>query len=199
MQRPRRRGLLIGIGGDELSPATVRLPAGSVLAVLGGPGSGKSSLIAALPELNPHVTEWLRPGPEDAAEDYWAAVRAEAAADRLSREAMLLADDADLLSPVANRHLLELHSLGWAVILTAGFSPAIVQRVPVALDARSHGAGVLICPRSIMDGDFFGLRFEVEADPPPGRAVLFSDGRSTPVQLAAPGPGSQGGRWAARA
>jgi S-DNA-T family DNA segregation ATPase FtsK/SpoIIIE len=37
----------------------------------------------------------------------------------------------------------------------------------------------------MMDGDLFGVRFEVEANPPPGRAVLIAEGRGTPVQLAA--------------
>jgi S-DNA-T family DNA segregation ATPase FtsK/SpoIIIE len=37
-----------------------------------------------------------------------------------------------------------------------------------------------------MDGEPFGVRFETEHSPPPGRAVVISEGRATPVQLAAP-------------
>jgi S-DNA-T family DNA segregation ATPase FtsK/SpoIIIE len=39
-----------------------------------------------------------------------------------------------------------------------------------------------------MDGDLFGLRYELEPDPPPGRAVLLADGRAMAVQLAASRP-----------
>jgi S-DNA-T family DNA segregation ATPase FtsK/SpoIIIE len=181
----KHRKIVIGIGGDELVPATVRLPPGSVLPVLGGPSSGKSSLLAALPQLNPHVTEWLSPGIDAAADSYWARILLSAETGTLSRDAVLLVDDADMLTPEATRHLVELHGLGWTVLLTAGFSPTLVQRVPLAAHARGHGTGILIAPRNIMDGDFFGVRFEVDPSPPPGRAVVISGGRAVPVQLAA--------------
>jgi S-DNA-T family DNA segregation ATPase FtsK/SpoIIIE len=47
----------------------------------------------------------------------------------------------------------------------------------------------LICPRNLQDGDLFGVRFELEASPPPGRAVLISNGRAVAVQLADPAVG----------
>ncbi|MBT2536668.1 FtsK/SpoIIIE domain-containing protein [Arthrobacter sp. ISL-69] len=181
----KHRTIVIGIGGDELLPATVRLPPGCVLPVLGGPATGKSSLLAAIPQLNPHVPAWLFPGTDDAADNYWAGLRLSADAGALSRDAVLVVDDADMLTPEATRHLMDLHSLGWTVLLTAGFSPTLVQRVPLAAHARGHGNGILIAPRNIMDGDFFGVRFEVDPNPPPGRAVLISEGRATPVHLAA--------------
>ncbi len=184
----KHRTIVVGIGGDELLPATVRLPSGCVLPVLGGPASGKSSLLAAIPQLNPHVPEWLFPGADDAADNYWAGLRLSADAGALSRDAVLLVDDADMLTPEATRHLMDLHSLGWTVLLTAGFSPTLVQRVPLAAHARGHGNGILIAPRNIMDGDFFGVRFEVDPNPPPGRAVLISAGRATP---GTPGGGIQ--------
>ncbi|WP_426996344.1 FtsK/SpoIIIE domain-containing protein [Pseudarthrobacter sp. N5] len=190
---PHRR-LYVGLGGDELDPASVRLPSGSVLAVLGGPSSGKSSLIAALPSLNPAITAWICPGlgtcPSPGAEEFWAEIHARAVSGRLDRQAVALVDDADLLPAAANQHLVELHNLGWTVILTAGFSSTLMQRVPLALSARSYGTGLLIAPRSLRDGDFFGQRFEPEASPPPGRAVLISEGRATAVQLSilAPSP-----------
>lgn len=181
----KHRKIVVGIGGDELIPATVRLPPGSVLPVLGGPSSGKSSLLAAIPQLNPHVTEWLSPGIGASADKYWAGILLGAVAGTLDRDAVLLVDDADTLTPEATRHLAELHGLGWTVLLTAGFSPTLVHRVPLAAHARGHGTGILIAPRNIMDGDFFGVRFEVDPNPPPGRAVLISGGQATPVQLAA--------------
>jgi S-DNA-T family DNA segregation ATPase FtsK/SpoIIIE len=186
----RNRQLYIGVGGDELSPVTVRLPAGGVLAVLGGTGSGKTSLLGALPALNPSAAGWLCPDPEASAADSWARIHREAVQGRLARDAVLLVDDADLLPASANQQLLELNTLGWAVVLSAGFGQALVQRVPLAMAARNHGSGILIAPRSPMDGDLFGIRFELEPNPPPGRAVLLAHGRATPVQLARSQPGA---------
>ncbi len=177
--------LLLGVGGDELRPHGIRLPAGGVLAVLGGPGSGKSTLLAALPGMNP-ACAWLAPRPGTDPGQYWSGLHASALAGTLDRTAIALADDADLLSPEANSALAALNSLGWRVILTAGFGPGFGQRVDLAAIARGQGRAVLIRPRGLMDGEPFGVRFEPEHSPPPGRAVVISDGRATPVQLAAP-------------
>ena len=187
--------LLLGVGGDELRPHEIRLPAGGVLAVLGGPGSGKSTLLAALQGMNPTRT-WLAPRPGADPGQYWSGLHASALAGTLERTAIALADDADLLSHEANSALAALNTLGWRVILTAGFGPAFGQRVDLATIARSQGLAVLIRPRGLMDGEPFGVRFEAEHSPPPGRAVVISDGRATPVQLAAPwiSPGQHAAR-----
>jgi S-DNA-T family DNA segregation ATPase FtsK/SpoIIIE len=182
--------LCFGVGGDELGPVSLALRAGSVLAVLGGPGSGKTALLAALPALNSPAGGWLRPAAGTDPADFWAGLHARARAGALNPGAVLLADDIDLQSEDSNRQLLGLNSLGWRVVLTAGFSPALQQRVPLAQCARRQGTGILICPRSLLDGDLFGVRFELEASPPPGRAVLISDGQALAVQLADPAAGS---------
>lgn len=179
------RRIIVGLGGDELIPATVRLLTGGVLLVLGRPSSGKSSLLATIPLLNPEGPGWLFPGPEDDAARYWSEVEAKAEAGRLDMDSILLVDDADMLSPEAGRHVAALHERGLTEVLTAGFSASLGQRLPLAAEARVQGTGILIAPRNMMDGDLFGVRFEVEANPPPGRAVLIAEGRGTPVQLAA--------------
>jgi S-DNA-T family DNA segregation ATPase FtsK/SpoIIIE len=56
--------------------------------------------------------------------------------------------------------------------------------VPLALNARSQGLAILLRPRSLRDGELFGVRFEPEHSPPPGRAIVISDGRAAAVQLA---------------
>jgi S-DNA-T family DNA segregation ATPase FtsK/SpoIIIE len=188
--RPSR--LWLGVGGDELVPAGVPLPPGNVLAVLGGPGAGKSSLLRALPGLNPWV-EWLRPGPGAGPEDYWSAVLARARAGELDRGAIALADDLDLVGMDANMRLAELNGLGWTVVLTAGFRPMIQQRVPLTLQVRGEGCGILIAPRAAADADLFGIRFEPEHSPPPGRAVVVVNGLPSAVQLAIEVPPAQRG------
>ena len=175
--------LWIGVGGDELQPVGVPVPPGSVVAVLGGPGSGKSTLLRALPRLNPSRT-WLRPAAGSGREGYWPGIQARADAGGLDRAAIILADDADLGGPETNAVLLELCGRGWTVVFTAGFGPALQQRVPLAFQARTHGTGILLCPRSLMDGDLFGVRFEPELHPPAGRAVVITGGRAAAVQLA---------------
>ncbi len=176
--------LLLGVGGDELLPYAVPLSAGSVLAVLGGPASGKSTLLAVLPELNP-APAWLAPPARTDPGRYWSEAYASALAGTLERTAIALVDDADLLSHEANSNLASLNILGWSVVFAAGFGPVFGQRVVLAAAARSQGRAVLIRPRGLMDAEPFGVRFEPEHSPPPGRAVVISDGRATPVQLAA--------------
>lgn len=184
--RRRNLKLCIGVGGDDLAPVSVRVPCGGVLAVLGAAGSGKSSFLGTVRALNPAAAGWLFPAPEANQSDYWSETHAEAVHGRLPKDAVLLVDDAELLPAATHQLLLDLNALGWTVILTAGFGPALVQRVPLALAARNCGSGILIAPRSPMDGDLFGLRYELEPNPPPGRAVLLSEGRSMAVQLAVP-------------
>jgi S-DNA-T family DNA segregation ATPase FtsK/SpoIIIE len=178
------RRLLVGVGGDELDPVWVPIPGGSVLAVLGGPSSGKTSLMDALPHLNPHVHEWRRADRDTDPNSYWSRVAAEAASGALSPHAVVLLDDADRQSPDINRSLLDLNELGLTIVLTTAFSHGLMQRIPLMVQGRRHGAGILISPRSILDGDFFGVRFEVEAHPGPGRALVISEGKASPVQLA---------------
>jgi S-DNA-T family DNA segregation ATPase FtsK/SpoIIIE len=188
--RARNLKLCIGVGGDELAPVSVRVPCGGVLAVLGAAGSGKSSFLRTVQALNPRSADWLFPPPELNAADYWAETRAAAATGRLATNAILLVDDADLLPAATHQLLLEMNALGRTVIMAAGFGPGLLQRVPLALAARNCGSAILIAPRSPMDGDLFGLRYELEPNPPPGRAVLLADGRAMAVQLAASRPES---------
>ena len=190
----------IGVGGDELSPVAVRLPRGGVLAVLGGPDSAKSAFLAAIAVVNDAVS-WLGPQAasgtgdgrparnspsETACEEFWSQVCDEAVAGRLDRHAVLLVHDADRLPPALNQQLLELNTLGWRVIFSADSGPALVPKVPLSRAARTSGLGILVEPRSALEGDLFGQRFELEPNPPPGRAVLLADGTARPVQLALP-------------
>jgi S-DNA-T family DNA segregation ATPase FtsK/SpoIIIE len=174
---------LIGVGGDELDPVSIRVPTGAVLAVLGGPAAGKSGLLRLLPALNPAEGPWLRPDTATDPAAYWSEILNQASTGRLSRGSVALVDDADLLPYEVNRQLTELSAFGITVVMTAGFSPTLSQRVPLALHARTLGTGVLIAPRTFLDGDLFGVRFEAEPNPPPGRSVIIQNGRAMAVQL----------------
>ncbi|MGY4540235.1 S-DNA-T family DNA segregation ATPase FtsK/SpoIIIE [Arthrobacter sp. UYNi723] len=186
---PKARGtqgqriLRLGVGGDELEPVSVRVPAGGVLAVLGGPSSGKSSFLRLLSRVNPEAGPWLMPEQDTEPGAYWSGILRQATTGGLERNSVALVDDADLLPQDVNRDLADLNTLGITVVMTAGYSPILAQRVPLALQARNLGCGILIAPRTFMDGDLFGVRFEPEPNPPPGRSVLIQNGRATAVQL----------------
>lgn len=174
--------VLIGVGGDELSPVSLRLPARAVLAVVGTPGSGKTNTLRALQALNP-ARNWLFPGTGDAGGTAWSDVLAMARGGGLPADTVLLADDADQMPPSTVQDVTELHARGFALVLTATYSPALLQRVPLAMAARAGGTAVLLCPRSVADGDIFGARVEVEPGAPPGRAVLVAEGQARPFQV----------------
>jgi len=188
--------LLIGLGGDELAPVSLSVPAGGVLAVLGGYSAGKTTFLQALPELNPMVSEWL--APQDGADSgqYWKGILRRAAEGTIGPQSVALVDDADLAPPSVMQDIGELNSRGISVVFTAGFSPLLVQRVPLALKARGAASGLLIRPRNVMDGDLFGVRFDVESSPPAGRSVLITGGTPIPVQLGWPPEKRYGGQSA---
>ena len=175
--------LLIGVGGDELEPAGISLQAGGVLTVLGGPGSGKTNFLRALPQMNPAGGPWLRSGDGSDTTYFWQQTLATAAAGGLQRGTVALVDDADLLPAETLELVSQLNALGCAVVLTANYSPLLLQRLPLVMKSRTSGTGVLLAPRSLQDGDIFGIRFEVEANPPPGRGVLTCRGGASSIQV----------------
>ncbi|MCZ9880994.1 FtsK/SpoIIIE domain-containing protein [Arthrobacter sp. B2a2-09] len=177
--------VLLGVGGDEHEPVWISLPRSAVLLALGTPGSGKSSLLTALPLLNP-THQWRTP-PRGADPDaFWADFHREAARKLVGAEVISLVDDAERLSSETGILLAELPSMGFSVVATAGQSPALLQRTPLASLARNHGSGILLGNGSPSAGDFFGIRVDVEYAAPPGRAVLIENGQTRSLQIAAP-------------
>ncbi|WP_163162325.1 FtsK/SpoIIIE domain-containing protein [Arthrobacter sp. Alg241-R88] len=184
--------ILIGIGGDELEPTSCRLQAAGVFTVLGGPGAGKSNFISALPLMNSEGRQWLYPKEGTDLRDFWEQSLATAAAGETSKGTVALVDDADLLPAEAIRDLSAFNALGHPVVLTATYSPMLLQRVPLIMCSRSAGTGLLLAPRSLSDGDLFGVRFEVEASAPPGRGIFISQGLARSIQVGWAAPGSEG-------
>jgi S-DNA-T family DNA segregation ATPase FtsK/SpoIIIE len=185
----RRQDIVLGVGGDELGPKSCRLQGAGVLTVLGGTGSGKTNVLRALPLMNPDAGPWLYPQDGTDPCDFWKRELATAAAGELSKGKVALVDDADLLPAEAIRNLSDLNALGYPMVLTATYSSLLIQRVPLVMSSRSAGTGLLLAPRSLSDGDLFGVRFEVEADAPPGRAVLVFHGVAQSIQVGWAPPG----------
>ncbi|WP_285248818.1 FtsK/SpoIIIE domain-containing protein [Pseudarthrobacter sp. efr-133-R2A-89] len=177
------RAVLLGVAGNELDAFAVRIPAGGVMAVLGGPESGKSNVLHAMKKLNSSKGGYSSPVLHMKAGNPWRGVLEEAEAGDLSPDTLLLVDDVDLLDPPAAKDLGRLNGLGYSLVVTARYSPLLPQRIPLIMNARAAGLGLLMCPRTIADGDLFGVRFEVEANPPSGRGILISEGRSCALQV----------------
>ena len=157
---------------------------GGTFAVLGGQGSGKTNFLQTLQTLNPDADRWIHPGRMSDPGELWKETLKKAREGRLPGKAVLLVDDIDLLAAGPLRDISDLHALGHAVIFTANYSPLLIQRVPLAMDARAAGTGLLLSPRSTSEGDLYGVRFEIEPNPPAGRGVLIARGKSSAVQVA---------------
>ena len=186
----RRPDILLGVAGDEPVPLSFRLPESGVMGILGSPGSGKTNTLRALQALNPEHAWFMCPEPSGAAVGYWADLLERAEAGKVPGGTIFLVDDVDLLAPAAVRELGQLNALGFPAVVTASFSPVLLQRVPLMMNSRAAGIGLLLCPRSAADGDLFGSRFDIEPDPPPGRGILVLGGGSRPLQVAWTGAGT---------
>ncbi|MDQ0030202.1 FtsK/SpoIIIE domain-containing protein [Arthrobacter bambusae] len=177
--------VLLGVGGDEHEPVWITLPRSAVFLTVGTPGSGKSSLLTALRLLNPGH-QW-RTAPHGVDPDaFWTEFHRDARRKLVGAAVIPLVDDADRLSSETGVLLAELPAMGFTVVATAGHSPALPQRTPLASLARNHGSGILLGNRAPNAGDFFGVRVGVDHAAPPGRAVLIDNGETRCLQIAAP-------------
>lgn len=176
--------LAVGLEGDDLIPAVIKLKRGDVLLALGSPESGKSSFLQAVQQVNPGVP-WLScPIGEEV--EFIAATLCRLTEDVRERDVAVVIDDADALPTATQQQLLDLVPLCRAMVLTATPGPAVMQRLPVSSLARNTGNGLVLRPRSPVDGEFFGLRHNFDVSPVPGRAVLVRKGSAVTVQLASP-------------
>jgi DNA segregation ATPase FtsK/SpoIIIE, S-DNA-T family len=172
--------LLLGLGGDELHPVTADLGPGSVLMVLGHRGSGKSGLLAALPLLNPGLP-WLESG-ANAPSGFCTELYKRASSGDIAQGTVVLIDDVDRLGREESAKAAELPGLGLRVVATTAYSTGLLQRVPLAIQARNEGLGILLSPRNITDGEIFGVRVE-PGQAVPGRAVLIQHGEVRLFQI----------------
>ena len=177
-----RQRLLVGVAGDESEPLGLTLGGGDVLLALGGPGTGKTGFLEALPAMNPGLD--FASADRAARADLWEQIlAAHNPAGGEDGRPVVLVDDADGLTAQEEQLLARLLEAGHAVVATAGYSANLYARCPLALTARSSGVGLLIAPRAPVDGEVFGLRVDVPGRVPPGRAVAVLDGQCVDVQL----------------
>ncbi|THJ65965.1 FHA domain-containing protein [Arthrobacter echini] len=186
-QGRRTDAIPLGVYGDDLATFSVNLSPGEVYLVLGPPGSGRSTALRVLAESAERVQRQRRilaaPAAADTA-DYWRGV-GDRGIDRIPPEmSTLLVDDVDQLPADVQQILAALVARGAAAVLCAAPGPALLTRVPLALQARGSGRGLILGPRTPADGDFFGVRHEVEGRTTAGRAWACEPGGVVDVQIA---------------
>ena len=96
---------------------------------------------------------------------------------------MLLVDDAANLGTRAQDAVAALVAAGAAAVAAALPGPLLLQQVPLALQARAGGRGLVLSPRSGAEADFFGVRLD-DGWRPPGRAYRIGSGTAVPLQVA---------------
>ncbi|WP_105030138.1 FtsK/SpoIIIE domain-containing protein [Arthrobacter ruber] len=187
---PALDDLLLGVHDDDLRPFTVTVRPGEVYLVLGHPGSGRTNALrvlrASAEHVNPGRTILAPPAGEagSAASAYWRGLGERSAGRGSADDCLLLVDDADRLSADVHQVLSGLVARGAAAALSAVPGPALTVRVPLALQARAAGRGLVLAPRTAGDGDVFGVRLDLDGSPIAGRGYACEPGVVLEVQVA---------------
>ncbi|MGR0159507.1 FtsK/SpoIIIE domain-containing protein [Paenarthrobacter nitroguajacolicus] len=175
------RPLWIGVGGDEALPVSLPLRQHGVSIILGGPRSGKSSVLASLHTLSPLVP-WVYPPDAAHASTFWTSVASQVAAQTLASDSILLVDDADLLDPQGHHALAGLVGKVRGIILTATPGPTLLHHLPLAKEAQTSRTGLVLVPGSPHDGELLGVRLEPGRAGRPGHGFLINGAEVTPFQ-----------------
>jgi S-DNA-T family DNA segregation ATPase FtsK/SpoIIIE len=179
-RRAPTHSLAVGLG-CESAPVVLPLKPGEVLMALGRRRTGKTSLLGALPAMNPNLGPWHYVTRE------WLAGSAPAEAD-LKQEPraespILLVDDADHLSAAESHALASAVRAGALVIATADLRPGLISRCPFVMQGTAVRSGIVLAPQSPADGEAFGARLEPLGRVPAGRGVAIVEGELIEVQL----------------
>ncbi|MHA7285134.1 FtsK/SpoIIIE domain-containing protein [Arthrobacter sp. MDT3-44] len=188
-----RGELLLGVAGDDLSPYSVSVRPGEVYLVLGHASSGRTNalrVLAAAAALPPRRTVLAPPegAGREAVAAFWRDLTARRAGPTPPERCILVVDDADHLPGDVQQALSGFVAAGAAAVLSAPPNHALLARVPLSLVARGTGRGFVLSPRSPGDGDFFGVRLDVDGPSIPGRGFACDPAHVVEVQVAlAPG------------
>ena len=178
----------LGLGGDELETVQAQVPPGSVFLVLGPPQSGRTSLLATFAAAATAGKVFRA----DAGDGTGLGDTTVLPAAGSLRDWLVLADDADRLPAEQQQLLSRLADRGARVVLSAAPSFSLVSRLPLAGRFGPARHGVLLAPAQPADGEFFGVRLELDGVPRAGRGYIFAGGRAVEVQFAQTAPEMQG-------
>ncbi len=171
----------LGVSGDNLDRFPLRLPAGSAFLALGARGSGRTNLLDVIEQgiRTGSDTTVLRPATNEPASSW----RSVGSGSPDPAGCVLLVDDADTLPAECQQVLASWVALGAAAVLASGPGSPLLTRNPLALQARASGRGLYLAPRNPSDGDFFGVRFDLDGRPGPGRAFAVEQGSAVELQV----------------
>lgn len=156
-----RRPVVVGVGGDGLQLVETSLAPGTVLPVVGGPGTGKSSFIRALALLNGGFIGRFPPGSAEEAE----------------ADGILWLDDAASLKPEELQQATRSLASGAAIVAVFPYPGPALSMLPLEWGLRSPQQGVVLRPQRPSDADLFGVRLDTAGAEPQGRGVLIDRGR----------------------
>ncbi len=82
---------------------------------------------------------------------------------------------------------------GGLLVVGACATTLVTRYRGVGTEVARERTGILLGPRSTLEGDLFGLRLRADPQAPPGRGYLVRRGRALPLQVALTGTPSEGG------
>ncbi|AIY01285.1 hypothetical protein ART_1686 [Arthrobacter sp. PAMC 25486] len=175
--------VLLGLGGDGCDPVTTTLAPGSVLPVIGGPGSGKSSFIRVMEGLH---QRWGgagagRPDVGDRAGGVDGTPAGVDGADNTDSDGgpgtIYWLDDAASLSPQELAGATRKLAAGAAIVAAFPYPGPALSMLPLEWGLRTAQQGIVLMPQRVGDAELFGVRLDTMGAEPPGRAVLLERGR----------------------
>ncbi|MGH8891190.1 MAG: FtsK/SpoIIIE domain-containing protein, partial [Acidothermaceae bacterium] len=194
--------VVLGVGGDELEAVSVDLlETGPGFVVAGPPRSGRSTALATV-ATGLRENGWqvvaitARPSPirgfADATFDA-SDLAFEPALQSVDGPIAVVVDDAELVTdtPAAtalDRFMRTARDCGHLVVIAGTTEDLAVGFRGFVVDARRSRTGLLLTPRSPLDGEALGVRLPRDTGSrlPPGRGLLISRGVANPLQVAIP-------------
>ena len=196
----------VGMGGDELGPIGVDLSAdGSAMVVCGPPRTGRSTTLVTIarslldrgervvlvaPRASPLRRLSARPGVLGMITTATAMDDLHSLLADMPDPLTVLVDDVELLTDTPVGQALEWYAKqirdAERGLVVAGTTSELLSAFRgVAVEARKHRLGVLLCPESTVDGDVLNARLprSVVGARIPGRGVLVRHGALTAVQV----------------
>lgn len=153
--------VVVGVGGDGLQVLDTTLAQGTVLPVVGGPGTGKSSFVRAMALLNGGFIGDFPPGSGEGA-----------GAGRI-----LWLDDAASMNPEALQQATRRLASGAVIVAAFPYPGPALSLLPLEWGLRSPQQGIVLRPQRPSDADLFGVRLDTAGAEPQGRGVLIDRGR----------------------
>jgi DNA segregation ATPase FtsK/SpoIIIE, S-DNA-T family len=178
----RDAGLLIGLGGDRVTPQHLPVGPGDGVLVAGSPGSGRSTALATIAQAQ------VARGVRCLMLDSWDPDAAARVAE--DPQACVLVDG-PMPIPAELDAALQHHrhrgaQTGGSLVVGCEPGQLVTAYTGILSELRPRRTGLLLGALGPGDGEGFGLRLPPRPAGPPGRGLLVVRGQATSVQVALP-------------